>query len=290
MSHRGAGRGCIALTDVGTFSLPVPSPTPADVVAAAQAAWPKVTFDVKVTAAHLARLQRPLGEHLDGLALAAEALAGNRKALAELDRLLARASGGLSRLGDAARLDDALALARERLLLGGSKGPRLLQYKGVSPLEPWLRTSVVRLLLNLQRGREDAAEPKLLEAMVGVLEESRGLEAGALKRRHAPTFRKAFAEAVAKLGAKEREALHRSAQGESIDLIGERFGVHRATAARWLADARTKLREFTLEALQDALELSAREANSLAQTLRGAAEVSLARWLAPEVSGGSRSR
>lgn len=251
-------------------------------LADATAATPGVRFEASVVAAHLSRI----GVTLEGgvslspdLALVAQALAHRDDALRAVDALFRRAARGLGRIGGDDALEDVLSHARELLLLGDRRPPRLTQYRGQSPLQPWLKTSLVRMLLNLRRRKEQPAGPDLVEQLAARLEHSRGLDEGALRRRHGPEFKRCFRAAFEALDERQRDVLRRSTRGESIDAIGETHQVHRATAARWVNDAKAALREGTLERLREALELSGAEAHSLARTLRVADDLSVGRLL-----------
>ncbi|HEV8549598.1 MAG TPA: sigma factor-like helix-turn-helix DNA-binding protein, partial [Polyangiaceae bacterium] len=71
-----------------------------------------------------------------------------------------------------------------------------------------------------------------------------------LRTRYAETFQSALRDAVAGLRAHERNALRMHVCGGcSIDQIGRAYGVHRATAARWLERAREAISEGVRGAL-----------------------------------------
>lgn len=252
------------------------------VLAEASAAHPAVRFEAPVVAAHLARIGVTLAEPSPlspDLALVAQALAHRDDALRALDAVFRRAARGLGRIGGDDALEDVLSHARELLLLGDQRPPRLTQYRGQSPLQPWLKTSLVRMLLNLRRRKEQPAGPDLVEQLAARLEQSRGLDDGALRKRHGPEFKRCFRAAFEALDERQRDVLRRSTRGESIDAIGALHQVHRATAARWVNDAKAALREGTLSRLREALELSGTEAQSLARTLRAADDLSVSRLL-----------
>jgi RNA polymerase sigma-70 factor (ECF subfamily) len=68
--------------------------------------------------------------------------------------------------------------------------------------------------------------------------------------------------------------------GWSIDQIGERYGVHRATAARWVGAAREKLGEDLRKRLAERLAIPASQVSSIVALVTSAIEVSLDRLLA----------
>jgi RNA polymerase sigma-70 factor (ECF subfamily) len=68
--------------------------------------------------------------------------------------------------------------------------------------------------------------------------------------------------------------------GWTIDRIGERYGVHRATAARWLADAREQVGKLIRKELARRLAIPKSDVDSLVTMLTSGIDVSLERLLA----------
>lgn len=68
-------------------------------------------------------------------------------------------------------------------------------------------------------------------------------------------------------------------EGLNIDLIGELFGVHRATAARWLARAKEQLARSVREGMTTRLSLSETELSALMTSLEANLDVSVRRYL-----------
>jgi RNA polymerase sigma-70 factor (ECF subfamily) len=97
-----------------------------------------------------------------------------------------------------------------------------------------------------------------------------------LKAQHREDFNSAFGHATRSLTQRERNVLRLYVFGGfSIDQIGASYGVHRASAARWIAATKEKLLTGTREALKQRLKLSDSEAGSLIQGLCSQLEVSL---------------
>ena len=68
----------------------------------------------------------------------------------------------------------------------------------------------------------------------------------------------------------------------SIDQIGTMYGTHRATAARWLSQARDDLMEQTRARLADRLKLTQSDLNSLLGALQSNLDISIERLLADD--------
>ena len=97
-----------------------------------------------------------------------------------------------------------------------------------------------------------------------------------LRARHAGEFERALRDAFAGLDERERNLLRlHFLDGLGIDGLAPVFGVHRATAARWLAAARTRLHDGVIALLQARLDVDARELESLARVVRSELEISL---------------
>jgi RNA polymerase sigma-70 factor (ECF subfamily) len=78
-----------------------------------------------------------------------------------------------------------------------------------------------------------------------------------LRRTYEREFQEAFQTALASLSSRERNILrYHFVDGLSIDRIGDFYGVHRATAARWLNRAREALCLMTREILGQRISLS----------------------------------
>ncbi len=86
----------------------------------------------------------------------------------------------------------------------------------------------------------------------------------------------AFREALGALPSRSRAVLrHHYVQGESIDVIARRYGVHRSTAARWVASARQLLVTETRRRVRETLHIPERELDSLMDLVASRIDVSL---------------
>jgi RNA polymerase sigma-70 factor (ECF subfamily) len=272
---------------------------PAEAVAAvlrnrwpeAQAAWPTVAVDRDAFLAHCrgvlpadpeAALPLVAGLHIGDLYLAyACAVTGDPAALRCFEARI------FAEVGDVVRSidvdpgfgDEVRQRVRQRLLVGDEAGPRLLDYAGRGPLAAWVRITLVRAALTMRRqqGRELR---RLHEAGDLTSATADDPELDYLRVRYRVEFAAAFREACAHLPERERAVLRLSVvDGLTIDGIGQVYGVHRATAARWLTRARALLFEETRRLLTASLGLSPSEFGSLARLVHSQLDVQISSLL-----------
>lgn len=233
-----------------------------------------------------ARFDAPLEAlaEMDGavMALVYRCLAGEPSALAELDAtVLEPTSRGLRRMSATdAEISDIRQSVREKLLVGGqSRGPRLGDYSGRGALQSWVRVILVRELLSERRRHQREVvldDEALFDAATG--EQDPELEH--LKTYYRAEFRRGFREALEALPGKDRNLLrYHFLEGLSVDEIGVIYGVHRATAARWLVRVRESLEQGTLTAMMGALAVSRPEVESILRLIRSNLDASIASFL-----------
>lgn len=210
------------------------------------------------------------------MALARACAGGDPGALAELERRFsADLAGALSRVGlGRSEIDEVGQIVRERLLVARpDRPPKILEYAGRGPLVGWLRAVIVRAGIDLRRQRrahESADDEPLVEATAA--SDDPAIEA--LRVRYADAFRAAFIDAVRALPTDERNALRLNVvDGLNIEQIGNLFGVHRATVARWIAHARDAIGEGTRRLLKERLGLQEGEVESLVRLCRSRIDV-----------------
>ena len=246
-----------------------------DQLVAARAAWPGVEVAPAALEAYVAARD---GGELADLYLACACIARDARALAyfeqELVACVARAVRKLG--GDRATADELTQVLRERLLVGtAERPPRLVEYSGRGPLRGWLRVIASRALLD--RRRHEKHEAPLGERTLDALPAPEADPALAyLKASYRDAFRRAFRAAFAALEPLERDLLrHHHLDGESVDQLATRHGIHRATAARWVARAREHLLAGTRERLAADLGLPDPELDSILGLIASRLEVSL---------------
>ncbi len=191
----------------------------------------------------------------------------------EIDRALARVRTSISR-------DDFAQMVRERLYVPpAGRPPRIAEYGGRGDLRTWLRVTITRTLLNLASRRPDdrPAADALLDALPSLGDDP---ELELIKLRYAKELREAFARAAASLSPRERTLLrHAMVDQLSIDAIGSIYGVHRATAARWINGARDVLQERVVRELAARLGAERADLEHIAGLLQSRLDVSVRRCL-----------
>jgi RNA polymerase sigma-70 factor (ECF subfamily) len=241
----------------------------------ARATWPSVEVEGERFAARLgecaggdAAVDRL---HTSDLFLACACLDSHEAALTAFDVAFLEPLGEKLRRYNSspAFADEVRQILRERFFVWtGGAPPRIADYRGQGPLGAWVRVAAVRVALRLTRRPADA-RAMTLDAAIGPDPELEYLRA-----RYRGPFTAALVDALATLGHEERNLLRlHYVDGLTIDGLAPLFRVHRATAARRLADARTRLLEATHARLEETLGVSGRELNSLIAVLRSRIEV-----------------
>jgi RNA polymerase sigma-70 factor (ECF subfamily) len=211
-----------------------------------QSAWPLVELDYVAFENHCARL--PLSKSDDartydgaGLYLCCACADGNAAAVAAFEsHCLETATAAISRIrGERDFVQEALQEFRQRALVGPP--PKVLDYQGRGPLQAWARVAALRIALDSCRGQRLLSE-RQLELNEGLVSAAPSPELALLRERYLPEFRSSLQRALAELDAQERNVLRMHVVGQcSIDEIGRAYGVHRATAARWLERTRQRI-------------------------------------------------
>ncbi len=258
------------------------------VVAAAGAASPKLAFAPEAFAAHLAR-RRPAGMPLTQflhVASAADLLLafccghGDAEAIRLFD---ARFDGDLRMVyaqgrGHKPPFDEYAQVLRSKLMTG--EQPRILAYAGVGELKNWVRVTASRVLVDLQRAASDA-QPLHEEAVLAVPSPDDDPEIDYLKRLYRAEMREAFEAAVNVLSPEERNCLRDYyARGLSVDELAAARGIHRATAARRVAAARSAVLKHTRQLLMQRTQLSRDELESVVRLIESQLYVTVERVFA----------
>lgn len=166
------------------------------------------------------------------------------------------------------------------LLLHGRSGePRIARYAGRGPLASFTAVVASRAGLDAVRRtrRESAHAAEGLHELRSPLDDA---ELGYMKQVYRAAFRDAFAAALAALSTRARLVLRYHVDGLGIDAIAALHGVHRVTANRWLARARSNLMRGTRARLMRRAGLSESEFESVNRLILSQLDVSLARLLA----------
>jgi len=213
---------------------------------------------------------------LDEAALVARCLGRDEQALRQLDELyVERVKGTLTALGlQPADRDEVIQQLRERLLLDDP--PRLSRYEGRGSLHGFIRAVAVRLALDHRRRRADDGDGALL----GLADDGVSPELALEQRMSRGQFREAFHAALERLTPTQRTLLRQAyVDGLSNDAIGHLHGAHRATAFRWLVDARRDLSKLLRAELSARLAIPLEDIPPFAAFVRSQLSLSLSRVL-----------
>jgi RNA polymerase sigma-70 factor, ECF subfamily len=182
--------------------------------------------------AHLAELFLP------DLFLAAACEAHDPAALRRFDQLLVALRPVAESFGVPG--DEAIQQARVKLVVGDG---RLSEYGGRSALTHWLKATVVNLALSLRRAQHHASS--IDDPDLGILELPDVAEWAeeTLSREQARQVLKAgLRRAMAKLSRTSRSLLRQHyLDAVTLETLAGYHGVHRATIARWIAEAKESL-------------------------------------------------
>lgn len=266
--------------------------TLAETLTEARAAWPHLTVDAAAWIRALAALsgtpfdpQQPLGAILAADHYLAFACAnGDTAAIAACDAILVREAGFAA---DGTRVhasmrDEATQMVRALMFVArGDRPPAIADYAGRGALRSWLRVSVSREMVRLAKAQNRLApleEHLIADPGFGddpVLEE--------LKTKYRAELADAFRGALAELPARDRTLLrYQLVDGSTIDEIGSIYKVHRATAARWMAQIRDGLVARTRALIAESLGVDTAEAASIVRLVQSQLDVSVIRHLAPK--------
>jgi RNA polymerase sigma-70 factor (ECF subfamily) len=268
-------------------------------LAAARARWPDaaVTDDAlgdaireraaiqRDPAAALARLR------VEDLLLARWCATGDPRAITaferthrnDLDAIVAR----FRRL--AVPEDELRQVLRIKLFVG--EKPRISEYSGFGFLQNWVRVTALRALVDVARRERTRKLEELLadDDLLGVAQPSAELAARYSRAELSHAVKQAFARAVADLAPRQRNFLrHAHVDALTLDQIAALYGVHRATVARTLAQARAELMSATRRELGEQLGIADSELDSVVRSADSRIDLSLSRVLAaPELAEGS---
>jgi RNA polymerase sigma-70 factor, ECF subfamily len=258
----------------------------------ARAAWPGLRLEATAFVRDVAQL-------LGGSTPVVEALGALRAADLYLARACARGDATAVELfestfadeiersvekmaGDAIRSDDFKQEFRHKLFIGkdGVK-PKIAEYSGRGSLRRWVRITAKRTYIDLMRVGQ-----RMLEVPIGdepLVDEGAAQldpELAYVKRRYQHEFKEAFGGALGQLSARQRNLLrHHFVHRLRLDEIAGIYRVHRATVARWIADARKQLLVQTREALEAQLSVNSQEFESIVRLVQGELDLTVSRLL-----------
>jgi RNA polymerase sigma-70 factor (ECF subfamily) len=260
-----------------------------EAITQAKAAWPALVADDVEFARYVgARLPRDLDPiaalaalKVEDLYLAWRCLQRDPAALQAFDSAMAGPiRRALARINAPEALkEDVAQKLRERLFVGAEgQAPRIADFGGRGQLRRWVQAAVARLCLDQVRSQR--REVPLDEFGSVRHAPSVDPELEHLRRMYGPVFAVAFAGAIGQLDEEERTMLrHHLVEGLTIDDIGARYGVHRATAYRWVERAREALVEHTRNEMMKRLRIEPHEVESILRVIRSEVHLSVQRLL-----------
>jgi len=264
---------------------------------AARAAWPGVEVAPERFAGELARrvAAHAAGEvalaaldasHGGDVYLAIACCDGDPAAITQLDELIGRElrhAGNKLRASPDQATEVHAELCRILLVDDGERGAALRDYAGRGDLRGYVRVSATRALIRaINRGRREIAvdDDAVFDRMLPLDDP----EISILRAQYRETVDLALRAALAGLDGRARALLrYQLIDGWSIDQVGKLYGVHRATAARWLADARQVLGDAIRSELAARLRISAHEVDSIVRLVQSRVDMSLDRLLVPDI-------
>jgi RNA polymerase sigma-70 factor, ECF subfamily len=213
--------------------------------------------------------------------IAAAAVAGDARAVAVVEALctleVAFAAGRLR--ATATQADDVRSEVRRLVFThDGERPAALAAYTGRGDFRGYVRVMAARALARRKQRdkREEAIEDDVLEKLGSSIDP----EVAMLRERYRPDVDAAFRAALSELSERGRAVLRYSLlDGWSIDRIGESYGVHRATAARWLEAAREELGRGIRAHLAERLTIGESQVDSIVALVTSRIEVSLDKLL-----------
>lgn len=257
----------------------------ARVAAAGRAAWPDVVLaDDAIRDRLAARLRDDPEAQLEdlrdadvylALALAANDPAALRAFEATLVPQIDIALRRLRLAGGTA--DEVKQALRVELLV--EQPAKIADYAGRGELAAWLRVTATRKALKLMRrsDREETLDEILLDHWPATTPDPQHKH---MRAQYTTELKAAIRGAFAALEVRQRNLLRQHILDElTIDDLARLYRVHRATCARWLADARADLGRQTRKRLVAALGLPTDGVESLLRFLDSDIELSISRIL-----------
>lgn len=221
------------------------------------------------------------------LVLAAACVEQVPSAHAAFDGVLVEVDAAGSAVGASKdQIDEVKQVLRVQLLVAkDGKPPGIAGYRGKGPLRGWVRITATRELIRHKKKSArnvtlDHISAKGTRTLEGMLTSGGDPALEALKSEYRAEFSLALREAIELLNAEDRTLLRQSIVDElSIDAIGVAYGVHRATAARWLTRARAALVAATHQRLAERLKLPVEQIESVIRLVSSKLDASMIRYL-----------
>ena len=258
-----------------------------DLMQAARSAWPELSLPAEVFLPYLAQRLPAEQELLEGLQgirasdlfLACACARGEEQAAVLFEVHYApEMDTALGRLNiDQTLADEVKQVMRQRLLV--DQAPAITKYSGRGSLDGWVRVTVTRAAFK-QLGKDKKEVPVEDDLLQAAHEMAEDPELQHLKQLYRREFKDAFGQAMGELSPRQRNMLrHQFIDRLTIDQIGELYGVHRATAARWLDRARQAVVQGSRRAMMQHLRVHRGEYESIMRLIQSQVDLSITRHL-----------
>jgi RNA polymerase sigma-70 factor (ECF subfamily) len=264
-----------------------------DLYAEGQASWPALALGQEAFARHLGTVTKGEGDVLAALGKVHGAdfylacacvfgVAGASRAFA--DAYLGQVATYVGQIDARPAFDDVRQeLSRKLLLAEPDEVPKLALYNGRGALGAFVRVTATRVAKNMLRGK---TIDRLDTAKAGQ-QAAKDLdpEVVLLKKRFSAEFTQAFDATMAVLSREERNVLKlHYLSGLSIEQVGEACNVSRATAARWLAKARSRIVQLTYKSFADAAGPNSASPESMLALVKSELGSTVARYFDSEAA------
>lgn len=249
--------------------------------------WPGIAVD---RAAFGAALARRLGDALTSPAIAAlhhdvyvaiAAAAGDEGAARACDQIAIREvefAARRLRATETQAADVQSDLRRLMFSADGERGAAITTFTGRGDLRGYLRVVAARALS--RRIARDRREVELEDDLPDAFGASLDPEVVMLREHYRADVDAAFRTALSALSSRARAVLrYHLLDGWSIDQIGERYGVHRSSAARWVTAAHAELGAGIRAALATRLNIPESQVDSIVALVTSRVEASIERLL-----------
>lgn len=213
------------------------------------------------------------------LYLACALAAGDARALALADTELLPAARLAAARIDAgpAFVDEVVQRVRDRMFVRDGSPPAIEQYRGTGPLARWIGVAASRIALDLKRADVKTVD---IHHELPPLPAPDDPELAIIWRTCAAEYKAALTTVFAGLSRRERNLLRQRYLDElDIDALGRLYGVHPATAYRWIKQLEQRLAAATREAVMEKLSLSESQARSMERLIISQLQLSLVRML-----------
>jgi RNA polymerase sigma-70 factor (ECF subfamily) len=222
--------------------------------------------------------ERGDGGHVEDLYLACALAVGDARALRVFDETFAPELEKVHRRFTylPAEAEDFRQLVYEKLFAGDN--PKIKDYAGRGDLRTWVKVALTRVFLNA--ATRETRELPVDEEMFLALRDTNDPEIHAIRRAHAEAIRSAFHDAVDRIGFRDRNLLrYAMLDGLGVPEIAKIYAVHRATAARWLGDAKDALGGELRGALKERLAVGDSDVASILRAMQSQLDLTLTHYL-----------